>query len=830
MFKNYSIVALRNLLRHKLYSFINIVGLAVGMAAVVLILLFVGDEIGYDEWLPDSDRIYRMHSTFNIPDRPVFSTVRSAGGLGWDMPAALPEVEAFTRLMPIGTVVIQGENAFSQTLTFVDEEFLDVFDLPFAQGNASSAFPDQNSVIISQEMAQKYFGDGPAVGQTLSFCCMAGDRVSLVVTAVFKDIPDNSHLNIDMAARIVREWFSAQQNMLESPTSVNVYSYYKFYEGTDTARTDEKIQAFIDELVPITPGSLGPDVTIASDIYDISLMNIRDIHLNAREQAADIGDMEPLGDIKTIYAFSIVALMILAIASINFINLSTARASQRAREVSLRKVVGAGRSQLIVQFLGESVIMTMLAALLAIALVELSLPLYNQVLSKDLAVDLTQSPAIFGQLFGASILLGLVSGIYPALILSGFRPARILKSNQSSGSEGSSRFRTALVILQFAISIGLVTVTAIVYAQSMFAKTVDLGFERENKVIIRGMNRSDVAASQDALINEFKNISGVSEAVYSSEVPTDNRENNTQFSVVGGENQGTLLTYISVDDEFFDAYEVEPLYGRTFSPDFAIDEIRVPDDENAAIISTTILNVSAAARLGYANPEDALGQVLATNMRGRDAELTVIGIVPDINFRSVRYGLQPTLYYNNPSFVSSLTLNIEGTSVADILPQLEQVWARHVSQQPFNYQILDEMIESQYAAEDAQATMFGVFAILAILIASLGLFGLSAFSVERRTKEIGIRKVLGAGVGDIIQLLVWQFSKPVLWANFLALPVAAWFMADWLQGFEYRISEIYIALFGLVAALTALLIAWATVGGHAVRVARTNPVHALRYE
>lgn len=797
------------------------------MAAVILILLFVEDQTAFDKWVEDGERVYRMHSTFTVPDRPIFRTIRSPGALSWGMPQNIPQIETFTRLMPISVIAIEEGNAFQETFTFVDPSFLDVFNLSFVSGSPDTALQDNNSIIISQDTARKYFGGEPALGQTLTFCCMANERVDFRVAGVFENIPRASHMDIDIAGRIVREWFTASPWMLESMTSVNVYTYFKLAPGASTEAVVQKIQTYLDENISMGDNP-PPGLDKASDFFDVTLMAVPDIHLNAREQAADIGDMRPLGDLQTVYAFTLVAFLILFIAGINFMNLSTARATQRAREVSLRKVLGASRKQLVVQFLGESVVMTLIALVLSIALVELALPMYNAALDKELSFDILGRGWLIAALLGGGLVAGLISGFYPALVLSGYRPARILRANQSADPESSSSLRRVLVVLQFAISIALAIVTGIVYAQTLFAKNADLGYDHSNKLIVRNISRGDVVEVRDALIDDLLRLPNISAAIGSSEVPTDNNENNTGFTVLGRDDQVTLLNYISVDYDFFETYGTSPIVGRTFSRDFGMDEIGFPEAEDQSVQATVILNESAARRIGFDKPEDALGQVLLTDLRGRDAQLSIIGIVPDLQFRSVRYGTQPIAYYNNPDFRTVLTLQIEGGDMAAAIADVEAIWKRHVPFVPFSYRVLEDMINSQYAAEDAQMAMFGAFAALAMLIACLGLFGLAAFSVERRTKEIGIRKVLGARVVDIVGLLTFQFSKPVLIANLIAWPVAYYFMAEWLRGFENRI-DLGPGYF-VLAGFAALLIAWITVAGHAVRVARSNPIKALRYE
>lgn len=827
MFQNYLTTAIRNLVKARLYSAINILGLAIGLAAALMIFLFVQNETSYEQWITDRDDIYRVHSTFTVPGRPIFKTVNSAGGLMWDMPDKIPEIEDFTRLMDIGMVGQLGDNNFNETMTFVDPTFFDVFNLTMIEGDRETAFKEGNSIIISRDTAYKYFGDKPALGEVISFCCVNNENVDLKVSGVFENIPLNSHMELQIVTPIVREWFSAVPWMLESHTSVNVKTYFKLKQGTDPAVVKSQIDAHLNSTYPVETNDMGIEKT--TDYYNLALMNISDIHLNAREQASDLGDMRPLGDLRTVYAFSGVAILIIMIASINFMNLSTARSAQRAREVSLRKVLGAERRQLILQFLGESILITFIALALALAFVELAMPLYNQTLDKELSLTFFGPNGVMIEFLILGVVIGILSGLYPAFILSGFRPARILKANKSVDAEGSVNLRNVLVVFQFAISIGLATVTAIIYGQSLYAKSADLGFARENKVILRGYD----ATNLQALKNDLVRLDGVTAAVGASEVPTENRENNRAFSVKGSD-RSEVINYRGVDYGFFETYGVDLMKGRFFSKDYGTDLLTIPDDipedETRTVPSSAILNSVAARKLGFDNPEDAVGNVISARFGRANIEFEVIGVINPIQYRSLRYGFHPVIYFNQVAFQSRLTVQVTDRPLAAALADIERVWKVHNPRRPFNYQILDDLIARQYAAEDTQFEMFGTFSMLAILIACLGLFGLAAFSVNRKTKEIGIRKVMGAQVRDIIRLMLWQFSKPIIWASVIALPLTFWYMMDWLMAYEHRIGFSFVAAMGLISAVAALTIAWVTVASHATKVAHTNPIKALRFE
>jgi putative ABC transport system permease protein len=830
MIKNYLTSAYRNIIKNRLFAIINIGGLAVGLAACILILLFVRDEVSYDSWLPGSDGIYRMHSTFTMPGRPEFKTVRSAGRIAYSVPDNVPEAGAVTRILQVSPTVLKDGDAFQEMISMVDPNFFDVFDLPFAEGSKETALPDLSSAVLSESMARKYFGDEPPIGQTLTLCCLANQHIEVRVTGVIRDIPRNSHLDLDLITLINREAFRNMGAMLESWTSVNVYTYFTLAEGFSLDELETGIMRLLRTNISIPENA---PVSSVDEFYGISFISAADIHLEAREQASDMGDMRPLGDRTTLYALLSVAALVLAIASINFMNLASARATQRAREVSLRKVLGARRKQLIFQFIGESIIVTLMGFVLALALVELALPLYNDFLQRELALNFATEPSILAGLLAAALLIGVISGIYPAFVLSGFRPARILKANQSADPEGQSGIRLLLVVTQFAISIGLVVTTAVIYSQTSLVKSSSLGFEQENRLILRGLGRSAVADKQTALLNDILALPGVTSAAPSSDVPTDNFENTDLVQVLGQEEGGTIILNVaSAGYGFMETYGIAPLFGRTFSREFGTDEFIASTDPEVQARATAVVNRSATRQLGFNRPEDALGALLsATAFGGDEGVFEIVGVVPDFRFRSFKYGVQPTYYVNAPSEFSSLTIAYGASENVDqLVGEIQAIWKQHAPSVPFLYEFMSETIRQQYASEDLQFTLFASFAGLAIFVACLGMFGLASYSAARRIKEIGLRKILGASVLDIVRLLVWQFSKPVLVANLVAWPVAGYFMMDWLQGFELRLSLEFVMFLFVAAGAMALFVAWATVAAQATSVARSSPIEALRYE
>ncbi|MCH7805608.1 MAG: ABC transporter permease [Proteobacteria bacterium] len=827
MFKNYVLTAWRNTVRHKLYSLITIGGLAIGLAATVLILLFVYKETSYDTWVPNAERIYRLHTTYNIPGRDALRSVRSSGPMRQAFQDNFEQVESATRLGYLTPRVFKDGAVYDQQITFVDPEFFEVFDLPLLQGDRATALADPRSLILSESTARKYFGDASPLGQTLTLCCFSpgGESTDYQITGVIADTPENAHFEFSVIGLIDGN----VAGFYESWTSINNYTYFKLKEGSSPDEISDRLPWFLDNVFPVTDQFSAEFGLAMSEATELSLMPIRDIHLGAKFQAGDMGDIRPLGERTLVIEFLLIAFLILGIATINFINLATARFMHRAREVSMRKVLGASRRQITQQFLGEAVLASLFASILALGLVELMLPWYNKLLSTNLTLQLFGSEGVLAELILMALVAGLVGGMYPALYVSKMHPVKILKANQSSETEGASRLKSLLVVFQFAISIALITATAVIYVQTDYAKSVDLGYERDNHLVLRNLRRSGAQEMKAALEARIQQIPEVINVVLSSDVPTDNDENNTFFSVVGrGKDAGRqLINHITIDYDFLEVYGIEPLYGRTFSESFGSDTMSQPDTDSVAT-GAAILNVSAAKRLGFDNPGDAIGEVLATELFWDSALMEVVGVIPDISFRSAHFEDLPLVYFRFEPRFDDMTILYSSNDPGPLIAEIETIWKELIPSVPFSYAILDDLISAQYLDEDRQFITFSVFALLAVFISGLGLFALAAFTADRRTKEIGVRKVFGASVRQIVQMLTWQFSKPVVWANLIAWPVAWYFLNDWLSGFVYRIglSPTYFVFAGMIA----LAIAWATVAGHAWRVARKNPIRALRYE
>jgi putative ABC transport system permease protein len=801
----------------------------------ILILLYVRDEVSFDRWIANSDRVVQLHIAYIPPDRPPIRTVRAAGRMMEAIRDFAPEqVESGVRLIQSGVTISKDDYLFNEDITFADSPFLELFDLHFfLHGSAATAFAKPMDMVVTQDIALKYFGRSDVLGESLTVCCLEGNKFDAQITGVLRNLPENTHFNIEFLSYLEPSMFDFAPNMLNTWTSVNTYTYFKLRPGMTAEGLQERIHYWLYNESPIS--EMFSKGVKASERVHLSLMAVSDIHLYARSAAGSMGDMRPLGDINMVKTFIGIALLILIIASVNFMNLSTARASKRAREVALRKVMGASRLQVAVQFLGEAVSIAVLSLLFALAAVELVLPLYNNAINRDLSLVLVSDiPLLFG-LLAMTVLVGLVSGSYPAVYLSKFLPARILQANQAGESSGPGKIRSMLVVFQFTVSIGLAVCTVVIYAQTSFARNMDVGYSFQDKLILTGLDRDGASEQQGAIVNELMVILGVKQVVLSSEAPSQDNENNMEFSLLGqsdnAQSTSLILNIYSTGAGFFEAYDMDLMAGRTFSTAYGRDEIQVIADGDDVIgKASVIINMSAARALGLSSAEEAVGRTLRAKIgRSGTHDLEIIGVSEDVYFRSTKFGIRPSVFLNHPDRFQIATINFETKDIAGLISAVERVWKQLVPMSPVSHEFLNDMVGAQYQEEEDQAKLFAAFSMLAVVIACLGLYGLASFTAERRTLEIGIRKVMGARVRDIVVLLVWQFLLPVIIANIIAWPIAWYVMNGWLEGFSHRVDNSTILLASLATGAGALAIAWLTVASRAVKVSGMNPITALRY-
>jgi putative ABC transport system permease protein len=687
------------------------------------------------------------------------------------------------------------------------------------------------TAILSQSEAIRRFGTDQVVGRTMTTISKGVAR-DFKITGVFKDIPKNSSVKINAIERVDFNSFMAQEpQFLTCWGCQSGWVYLKLRPGADVNAMEAQMPAWEKRNIPDEPN--GSVKFNAGTDEDWHFVNLRDVHLGK----AQGGIMTPGNDERSIATFAVIALLILGMAVVNFTNLATARASQRAREVALRKVLGATRKQLVVQFVAESVLISAVAMVLALALVELLVKPFAAFLDADLALNYLGRNGILLPAIGLTLLVGIVSGLYPAFFLSRFQPAQVLKANRSAAeTPGSGRLRTALVIGQFAVSIGLIICTAVIYGQTVYARSVDPGYKRDHILQVEDLNRYQLLDKASTIVEQMKRVPGV-QAVGLTDIGIATDNNNNAGIIVPGSNRQATIGQYGVDEGFLDAMGLKLLAGRWFDRNRSMDDATfnfpITKDQEIAYARrgvNVVLNQYAVRKLGFKSPQEAIGKVVHSELFEPGTgmvDINIIGVVGDSRFRSVRTPIDPIMFSDQHKGPGYMIIRYRGDP-ATVEAAVERQWNQMIKDVPFQAKFSEDIMRELYKAEDSRAQIFAAFSLLAVIIGCLGLFGLAAFTAERRTKEIGIRKVLGARTRDIIRLLVWQFSRPVIIANVIAWPVAWWMMRDWLNGFDQRIPLTPVPF--LVAAAIALGIAIATVVGHAVKVARANPIHALRYE
>ncbi|HEX4635855.1 MAG TPA: ABC transporter permease [Rhizomicrobium sp.] len=827
MFRNYLIIALRNIARHKLYSFINIAGLAVGLASLILIVLFVRDELSYDKWIPGSDKLYRVEVTYLSPGRSDIITAQISMPLPVAMRDQIPEVRSATRLMRQGMTMTAGDRQFLEKIAVVDPNFLQVVQLPLVVGDPRTVLSQRDTIVISQRTARKYFGDADPIGKTLATgrgrCnqdpACANTMVALKVVGVMRDLPHNTQIDVDILMPI--DSLADRSDPLQTKSwfdNNGYYGYVTLAPGTDPAQVLAKLKLILDR--SIDPFTFSNVKVLGSKIMQPRLVRFVDAHLTTDRYGA----MRPPGSWTTLYGMGIIGVLILLVACFNFMNLATARATMRAREISLRKCVGATRRQLITQFLGESVLIALLALLLALALAEVLLPSYGSFLQVPLSLHYLADWPLLAATLGIAILSGLVSGFYPALVLSGFRPAAVLRAN-TSGNPGSGTLRTTLVVLQFAVSIGLGIAATVVFRQIDFARHLDLGFRRDN-IVITGTGGRLSPEGVESFVRTLAKGPGIVGVARSSFIAFSG-DNSSLTTQKPGDPQILTPTSFAVTPDYFNLYGIKILAGRVLSDHRSDDEFYSIADGGDYVTRNDghniMVNAALARALGYA-PANIIGKTVLIEK----SHMRVVGVAADQLVDGARSPVVQTIYFYRPKSAQSLSIRIQAGRTQEAMAYIERVSRSFVHNTVLTRTFLDDSFEKLYQADRKQGQMFAIFVAIAIFIACLGLFGLAAFTAGRRTKEIGIRKVFGARVQDVVVLLLWQFSIPVLIANAIAWPVAWYYLQDWLQGFAYRITLSPVYFVG--AGATAMVIAWATVFVHARRVAGANPIHALRYE
>ena len=823
MLKNYLTVALRNLRKYRAYSLINVTGLAIGLACFILIMLFVQDELSYDRHHTHADDLYRV--VVDIRNSNDFTqTAQSPPAWGPDLQKDYPEVVNFVRMKPPNQKWMVGRDDrkfYEKGVAFVDSTVFEVFTIPLVRGNAETALAAPFKMVISEAMAAKYFPGEDPMGQTITL----DSQYDFEITGIMKDMPRSGHFHFGFLPSI--------STLTQAPIYGNtdfltfqfpqIYTYVLLQPGTPASTLEAKLPDFIETYV----GAQFPldDMGIEVDAF---LQPLTRIHLHS-QRAFEIA---PNGDIATVYIFLAIALFILLIASINFMNLATARSASRAKEVGMRKVVGAQREHLIGQFLGESVLLGVVALVVAGALVWLAVPEFNALTGKDLASASLIDPLMVLALVGVAMIVGLLAGSYPAFFLSGFGPAAVLKGELRAGAGRGTWLRKGLIVFQFFISIGLIVSTGIVFKQMEFVRSKKLGFAKEHVVLVQLTDptpRTFYRTYRQAL-EQNPNVLSVSA---SSSAPAGVlNEFQMQPVTAAPDENWTLKTYLS-DFDFVETLGIDLLAGRTHSPDFPVDTLAAfggPGPDHETVTSSVVINRTAAQDFGWDDPREALDKEIGF-AGGANLQFRVIGVVEDFHSQSVHDKIAPTMVtFAHEQTYLYVFVHIRPGNIPQTIASLEQTWNEILPNYAFEYTFLDEDFAGLYKADTLVGTLLGYFALLTIFIACLGLFGLASFTAEQRTKEIGVRKTLGASVPGIVLLLSKEFTRLVVVAFVVAAPAALWFMSQWLGSFAYRMALTQAWWIVAAAGLGALLIAWLTVGYQSVKAALTNPVEALRYE
>ncbi len=822
MFQNYMKTALRTMARNSLFTFINIAGLALGLMAVTLITLFVVDELSYDKHIEGSENIVRMQAHFTLPGRAPIHSSMGSGRAKFGFLEEFPEINQLTRLLPTTAPVRSGDDLYSEPVFYADNNAFSLLDVRFIEGSRENALVDTSSVVISADAAKKYFGSESALNRSITMTLDAGQR-DYRITGVFENLPQTSHLEMNMLVLLDDAVFAAQPNISGRWMATNMYVYLELEPGSSLEALNAKFPDFIDRFATPEIKEFGMPFDSATAIARWEVIPIKDIHL----YGAPVRPIKPPGSVANLISFSVVAFLILAMAVMNFANLTAARGTKRLKEISVRKVMGASRKQLTVQIIGETLLTVMISVVIALTAAEVALPYYSNFLNKELSLDLINDAGQIPIILAATALITLLGGAYPAWLLTSYQPADVLHSQASANSSGD-RHRSILVVIQFAASIMLLIATIVVYNQTSYMQTIDAGYRTNGMLIVHGFDEPDLRRNAPAFKTSVANLADVKSTTLSGWVPADGFRGGTR-ATIAGQDEPVVLVMRQVDFDYFGTYDVKAVAGRVQDQQFANDLIRPFDGDVRD--GNVVINETAARAFGFASASDAINQTFRmladVSDTSKNINATVAGVIPDLIERSARESISPTVYLVDEQSLRKLSVYFETSNLPALTTQIETIWRQFAPNTPFQMDFVDDRIADQYQGEAAASVIFAVFSSLAIIISSLGLYGLASFATENRTREIGIRKVFGATTWLIVRLLTLQFSKPVIVANLIAWPLAWYFLSDWLNNFIFQIDLTVIPF--LVASVATLIAAWVTVGSRAYVVARSKPINALRH-
>lgn len=805
MIHNYLKIAFRNLLKYKMNTGINLFGLTLGMIGCLLIGLFVWDEMQYDTFHPEADRIYRLYTHRDAQGEGESSALAIVSpAMGPTMTVDFPEVEESLRLLNVyGKVLFKVEDLqfLEENGMYAEPAIFNFFHLPLISGSAENALTEPRSVVITEEVAQKYFGEEDALGKTITI-----DGGDAKVTGVLEPLSEHFHLDFDYLLSFSTLKGRVSDERMNSWVWQQFFTYLKLTPQANAKTLEAKFPAFVEQ-------HAWPQTQERGFTYVPFIQSVKDIHLYASDFRWDIAKR---GNVTYVYGLSIIGLFLLLIACINFINLSTARAERRAKEVGIRKVVGAYRGQIIFQFIGEAVLLALFASGMALVFTWMVLPHLNEFSGKSISFSLLEQPLIFGGLLGIGLLIGVLAGSYPAFVISAFRPVHVLSGSKGGSGKRGNLLRKSLVVLQFSISILLIISTFIIQQQVSYFSNKDHGFDREQLVTfpMRGKMKQDYETTKA----EFERIPGVLTVSAGFGLPGD-IVSGDDFKIPG-EEQTRPANVFCIDHDYISTMGMEIIAGRDFSKELSTD-----------LDEAFILNETAVRGLGLGSPQEIIGQEIHWNMWDHNQELKkgrVIGVVKDFHFKSLHEEIGPSMLHIYPSAFWKIALRVKEENIAETMTAIHKAWDSFGTGYPLDYNFVDDSFEAMYRNEQKLSSLLLIFTVLTIFVACIGLLGLISFAAEQRTKEIGIRKVLGASSSNIVRLLSIDFLKLVFIAIVIATPIAWYFMKEWLANFSYRIEMS--AWTFVLAGFCAILIALLTISFQTVRAALRNPVESLRYE
>jgi putative ABC transport system permease protein len=828
MWRHYLSMAARGLARHRLYSLINIVGLAVGLTCIIFVVLFIRDELSYDKWIPGTRNLYRLELTIEIPDR---GPLRIAD-IPYAMPAAMrdqiPGVTGMTRYFGRGMTLTSGDRQYTQQVAVVDPGFFQLVRLPLIEGIRGSLLQQPDSIVLSQSAARAYFGGADPIGRTVTAAngnCDGSDatcpQVSLRVTGVVRDLPSNTQLIGDAFISTASLANPISQSERQLWFDQSGYGYVRLAPGVSPAAVAAAMASVFDQDVTPELSKVAGMHLLGSRVYKAHLTPFTRVHLDSSQWEFN---MTPPGSWSTLYGVAIIGILTLLAACFNFMNLTTARATLRAREIALRKLLGAGRGQLILQFLGEAVLIALVSLIAALALAEILLPLFDDFLQRPIVLHYLSDWGLLLLLGGIAVVTGLISGSYPALVLSRVRPIAGLRGGDA-GSLRSGGLRNVLVLLQFAVSVGLGIAAGVVFSQVNYARAMSLGFERDNVLVI-GANDGLAGEKQEAFARALRANPGIAAVGLSNFVPFGSGQEVSTIQVPGQPAIFTINT-TAIGPGYPGVYGIRLIAGRLLSADRGADRLNSvgvgsggdPLNEGRNVL----VNAAAARHLGF-TPRQAVGKVVLYNQN----HVRIVGVLADARLQGALQAVAPMFYVYVPSDPMNVSVRLRPGEIPPTLSFIDRTWHAFTPTVAIQRWFLDGSFDQLYSQDDREGRMLVMFVVVAGFIGCLGLYGLAIFTAERRTKEIGIRKVSGARTLDIVRLMLWRISVPVLISNLIAWPFAYVYLRHWLDSYAYRVP--LTPFYFLAAAAIALLIAWATVCGNTLRLARTSPVRSLRYE